>query len=140
MFGQRDVKALLSGNTKKGKFSSSVFCMVEGSIKLNALSPQAWYIFLLDPDSDQNPFARNRIFCDKYKQKNIKLFPLPFVNPKARFVNLKKMFIHFLALGLPSSRQGEFHPKPLTEPYVTVSRHTALLDDFLFISLFIQRF
>jgi len=29
--------------------------------------------------------------------------------------------------GLVSSRQGEFHPKPLTEPYVTVSRHTALL-------------
>ncbi len=29
-----------------------------------------------------------------------------------------------------SSRQGEFHPKPLTEPYVTVSRHTALLDRF----------
>src|SRR5665811_206970 len=26
-----------------------------------------------------------------------------------------------------SSRQREFHPKPLTEPYVTVSRHTALL-------------
>ena len=27
-----------------------------------------------------------------------------------------------------SSRQGEFHPKPLTEPYLTVSRHTALPD------------
>ncbi len=26
-----------------------------------------------------------------------------------------------------SSRQREFHPKPLTEPYVTVSRHTALV-------------
>ena len=25
-----------------------------------------------------------------------------------------------------SSRQGEFHPKPLTEPYVKVSLHTAL--------------
>jgi len=25
-----------------------------------------------------------------------------------------------------SSRPGEFHPQPLTEPYVTVSRHTAL--------------
>ena len=25
-----------------------------------------------------------------------------------------------------SSRQREFHPKPLTEPYLTVSRHTAL--------------
>ena len=24
-----------------------------------------------------------------------------------------------------SSRQGEFHPKPLTEPYVKVSFHTA---------------
>lgn len=24
------------------------------------------------------------------------------------------------------SRPGEFHPQPLTEPYVTVSRHTAL--------------
>ncbi len=28
----------------------------------------------------------------------------------------------------PSS-QGEFHPKALTEPYVTVSRHTALVAD-----------
>jgi uncharacterized membrane protein YkvI len=26
-----------------------------------------------------------------------------------------------------SSRQGEFHPKPLTEPYVIVSHHTALV-------------
>ena len=26
-----------------------------------------------------------------------------------------------------SSRQGEFHPEPLTEPYVIVSHHTALL-------------
>ena len=25
-----------------------------------------------------------------------------------------------------SSRPGEFHPQPLTEPYLTVSRHTAL--------------
>jgi len=25
-----------------------------------------------------------------------------------------------------SSRQGEFHPKPLTEPYVKISLHTAL--------------
>ena len=29
--------------------------------------------------------------------------------------------------GSRSSRQGEFHPKPLTEPYLTVSRHTALI-------------
>ncbi|NQU86690.1 MAG: hypothetical protein HQ541_13105, partial [Mariniphaga sp.] len=29
--------------------------------------------------------------------------------------------------GTMSSRQGEFHPEPLTEPYVTVSRHTALV-------------
>jgi len=38
--------------------------------------------------------------------------------------------IAFLALALTvewSSRQGEFHPKPLTEPYVTVYRHMALL-------------
>jgi len=28
---------------------------------------------------------------------------------------------------LASSRQREFHPKPLTEPYLTISRHTALL-------------
>ena len=37
---------------------------------------------------------------------------------------------HFVCLPLTiagSSRQREFHPKPLTEPYVTVSRHTALL-------------
>ena len=33
------------------------------------------------------------------------------------------LFTH--AKGL-SSRQGEFHPKPLTEPYVKVSLHTAL--------------
>ena len=26
-----------------------------------------------------------------------------------------------------SSRQGEFRPKPLTEPYVIVSHHTALV-------------
>jgi len=26
-----------------------------------------------------------------------------------------------------SSRPGEFHPQPLSEPYVTVSRHTALV-------------
>ena len=29
--------------------------------------------------------------------------------------------------GLASSRQREFHPKPLTEPYVIVSHHTALV-------------
>ena len=29
-----------------------------------------------------------------------------------------------------SSRPGEFHPQPLTEPYVKVSRHTALPDRF----------
>ncbi len=29
--------------------------------------------------------------------------------------------------GDESSRQGEFHPKSLTKPYVTVSRHTALV-------------
>jgi hypothetical protein len=29
--------------------------------------------------------------------------------------------------GQVSSRQGEFHPEPLTEPYVIVSNHTALL-------------
>ena len=29
--------------------------------------------------------------------------------------------------GYVSSRQGEFHPKPLTEPYMTVSCHTALV-------------
>ena len=29
--------------------------------------------------------------------------------------------------GLGSSRQGEFHPKPLTEPYLKVSPHTALV-------------
>ena len=28
--------------------------------------------------------------------------------------------------GHTSSRQREFHPKPLTEPYVIVSHHTAL--------------
>ena len=26
-----------------------------------------------------------------------------------------------------SSRQGEFHPKPLTEPYLKLSLHTALV-------------
>lgn len=30
-----------------------------------------------------------------------------------------------------SSRQGEFHPKPLTELYVIVSHHTALLIQLL---------
>src|SRR5665811_254419 len=29
--------------------------------------------------------------------------------------------------GKQSSRQGEFHPKPLTEPCLIVSHHTALL-------------
>ena len=29
--------------------------------------------------------------------------------------------------GKLSSRQREFHPKPLTEPYVIVSYHTALI-------------
>lgn len=32
-----------------------------------------------------------------------------------------------LLLELKSSRQGEFHPKPLTEPYLIVSHHTALV-------------
>src|SRR5690554_3287580 len=36
-------------------------------------------------------------------------------------------FFHIVANGLVSSRPGEFHPKPLTEPYVIVSHHTALL-------------
>ena len=36
---------------------------------------------------------------------------------------------HYMILTIPfgSSRQGEFHPKPLTEPYVIVSHHTALV-------------
>jgi hypothetical protein len=42
----------------------------------------------------------------------------------------------FLNNKITPSRQGEFHPKPLTEPYVTVSHHTALLDDFLFMPMF----
>ena len=32
-----------------------------------------------------------------------------------------------LTLAGRSSRQGEFHHKPLTEPYVNLSIHTALL-------------
>ena len=38
-----------------------------------------------------------------------------------------------------SSRQGEFHPKPLTEPYVIVSHHTALLIQFNTFNWNIQR-
>src|SRR5690606_4221549 len=38
-----------------------------------------------------------------------------------------------------SSRQGEFHPKPLTEPYVIVSHHTALLIQILPFNSNIQR-
>src|ERR1035437_9197906 len=40
--------------------------------------------------------------------------------------------IVFIALNfnVMSSRPGEFHPQSLTEPYLTVSHHTALLDRF----------
>ncbi len=39
-----------------------------------------------------------------------------------------------------SSRQREFHPKPLTEPYVKVSLHTALVIQSLLICVqFINR-
>ena len=37
------------------------------------------------------------------------------------------MFLKIAENGLASSRQGEFHPEPLTEPYVIVSHHTALV-------------
>jgi hypothetical protein len=33
--------------------------------------------------------------------------------------------LHAPALGPAPSSPGEFHPEALTEPYVTVSRHTA---------------
>ena len=39
---------------------------------------------------------------------------------------------------LQSSRQGELHPKPLTEPYLKVSLHTALLDRFLLLCLYFK--
>jgi hypothetical protein len=47
--------------------------------------------------------------------------------------SLAKIFIDILVEGglavtvAASSRQREFHPKPLTEPYVIVSHHTALV-------------
>jgi len=34
-----------------------------------------------------------------------------------------------------SSRQGEFHPKPLSEPYVNLSIHTALIMPPIFIDI-----
>jgi len=39
----------------------------------------------------------------------------------------KKILSGFLDADATSSRQGEFHPKPLTEPYVNLSIHTALV-------------
>jgi hypothetical protein len=43
--------------------------------------------------------------------------------------NMKQLAEHGIMFGHheASSRQGEFHPKPLTEPYVIVSHHTALV-------------
>ena len=41
---------------------------------------------------------------------------------------LRKLFLqgyNLPEMPVKSSRQGEFHPKPLTEPYVIVSHHTA---------------
>ena len=37
------------------------------------------------------------------------------------------IYLPFIASRHTSSRQREFHPKPLTEPYVIVSHHTALV-------------
>jgi len=41
---------------------------------------------------------------------------------------LTAFICHATKAVLVSSRQGEFHPKPLTESYVKLSLHTALLD------------
>ena len=40
---------------------------------------------------------------------------------------MKNRFFYIYANVIVSSRQGVFHPEPLTEPYVIVSHHTALL-------------
>ncbi|MBA7547933.1 hypothetical protein ES705_40374 [subsurface metagenome] len=44
-----------------------------------------------------------------------------------RFVVVASQLLGTKTVRFWSSRQGEFHPEPLPEPYVTVSRHTALL-------------
>ncbi len=49
---------------------------------------------------------------------------------QSRLINLLQRSLRYLggeSSHFESSRPGESHPQPLTEPYVTVSRHTALL-------------
>ncbi len=48
------------------------------------------------------------------------------------------VFFQMLGNVYVSSIQGEFHPEPLTEPYVIVSHHTALLIQIYALNLNIQ--
>ncbi len=57
---------------------------------------------------------------------NIKRFILGVENLTGRSIS-SLGGSYMLKNGGKSSRQGEFHPKPLTEPYVIVSHHTALV-------------
>ena len=60
--------------------------------------------------------------CCNYFSNIFPYFPMQCLLPI--FWNENYMVLAFPAR---SSRQGEFHPKPLTEPYVIVSHHTALV-------------
>ena len=60
-------------------------------------------------------FAKNR---QKTKELNC---------PPKHIGFASQVFAHLTPFGQRSSRQREFHPKPLTEPYVKLSLHTALV-------------
>ena len=65
---------------------------------------------LLLPSSDANADAKSKE-----------------LNPTTQIGVLRTFFARALSVPQRSSRQREFHPKPLTEPYLKFSLHTALV-------------
>ena len=70
-------------------------------------------------------FRTDKFFLTRQIQKtNLRSMSFSF-NKRFRFVGQQRMT-------KKASRAGEFHPHPLTEPYVKLSLHTALPDEYYY--------
>ena len=75
-------------------------------------------------DSLDNPAQQGDLLLDRHGLSNFVEVPQPL--PHRAVVQPEALTAcHGLAQSSVPSRPGEFHPGPLTEPCVTVSRHTA---------------
>ena len=65
------------------------------------------------------------LLCDGGMRQN--RFPFFKSSPDVKVMTS----LRYVCLNEESSRSGEFHPQPLTEPYLTVSHHTALHNNLM---------